>query len=72
MEKYKVIHIYEDAYGCEECPKDYVPLVEIVLQSENGEIKRLRQEDRYLYSKNIGEGDTVFIDENQKIQKIGS
>ncbi|MCI5579577.1 MAG: hypothetical protein MR364_08835 [Oscillospiraceae bacterium] len=72
MEKYKVVHIYEDAYGCEECPKDYVPLVETVLQAENGEIKRLRQEDRYLYSQNIREGDTVFINKNQELQKISS
>lgn len=63
MKTYKVLHIYEEDFGCEGRPQGYKPMVEVVLFDDSGHKKRVRQEDAWLYEKNIQEGDLVaFLD----------
>ncbi len=68
MEIYKVLHIYEELYGCEERPEGYVPTVEVVLCDSCGRETIISQEDEWLYSRNIREGDTVIIGENKRLE----
>ena len=41
----------------------------VVLQDENGNESRIRQEDQMLYDWNIEEGDTVILNENGELRK---
>ena len=42
----------------------------VVLQDENGNESRIRQEDQMLYDRNIEEGDTVILNENGELRKV--
>lgn len=67
--KYKVVKIQEADYGCEERPAGYVPKVIIRLCDESGHETEMEVPDADLYAKNIGEGDSVFFDDDNKINK---
>ena len=63
--KYQVVRIDEDIdFGCEERSADEPVMAVVVLQDENGNESRIRQEDQMLYDRNIEEGDTVILNEN--------
>lgn len=68
--KYKVKRIEEDLnFGCEERLED-TPVMAIVtlIDEEEREIE-LRQPDQMLYNRDINEGDAVFLNEKQELQK---
>lgn len=68
--KYKVKRIEEDLnFGCEERLED-TPVMAIVtlIDEEKREIE-LRQPDQMLYNRDINEGDEVFLNEKQELQK---
>lgn len=67
--KYQVVRIDEDIdFGCEERSADEPVMAVVVLQDENGNESRIRQEDQMLYDRNIEEGDTVILNENGELQ----
>ena len=68
--KYQVVLIDEDIdFGCEERSADEPVMAVVVLQDENGNESRIRQEDQMLYDRNIEEGDTVILNENGELRK---
>lgn len=68
--KYQVVRIDEDVdFGCEERSADEPVMAVVVLQDENGNESRIRQEDQMLYDRNIEEGDTVILNENGELRK---
>lgn len=68
--KYQVVQIDEDIdFGCEERSADEPVMAVVVLQDENGNESRIRQEDQMLYDRNIEEGDTVILNENGELRK---
>lgn len=68
--KYQVVRIDEDIdFGCEERSADEPVMAVVVLQDENGNESRIRQEDQMLYDRNIEEGDTVILNENGELRK---
>lgn len=60
---YRILQIYEDDYGCEARPDDYVPMVQVQIQTVNtdsgGEFEKkfIRIEDSLLYERDLKEGD---------------
>ncbi|MDO5558918.1 MAG: hypothetical protein Q4F95_04910 [Oscillospiraceae bacterium] len=56
---YKVLHIYEAEFGCEEMPADAEPMVDAELEADDGTRKIIHVKDSTLYQKNINEGDFV-------------
>lgn len=69
--KYQVVRIDEDIdFGCEERSADEPVMAVVVLQDENGNESRIRQEDQMLYDWNIEEGDTVILNENGELRKV--
>ena len=69
--KYQVVRIDEDIdFGCEERSADEPVMAVVVLQDENGNESRIRQEDQMLYDRNIEEGDTVILNENGELRKV--
>lgn len=69
--KYQVVRIDEDiGFGCEERSADEPVMAVVVLQDENGNESRIRQEDQMLYDRNIEEGDTVILNENGELRKV--
>lgn len=69
--KYTVKRIDEDLdFGCEE-RTECVPVMAVVtlVDDDHQEIK-LRQPDQMLYNRDINEGDIVFLDEKQELQKF--
>ena len=56
-------------FGCEERSADEPVMAVVVLQDENGNESRIRQEDQMLYDRNIEEGDTVILNENGELRK---
>ena len=69
--KYQVVPIDEDIdFGCEERSADEPVMAVVVLQDENGNESRIRQEDQMLYDRNIEEGDTVILNENGELRKV--
>ena len=59
--RYKILEIYEADFGCEERPEGQETMVQVKLQSEEGEIQRLLVPDRRLYELGIDEGDEVQV-----------
>ena len=59
--KYKILEIYEADFGCEERPEGQETMVQVKLQSEEGEIQSLLVPDRSLYELGVDEGDEVQI-----------
>lgn len=56
---YRILHIYEDDFGCEERPEDQEKQVLVVLRDETGLEQTIRQDDAWLYACDIREGDRV-------------
>lgn len=67
MKMYRVRHIYEEDFGCEGRPQGYKPMAEVVLLDEKEQEKTIRQEDAWLYKKNIREGDLVLFHDGRLI-----
>lgn len=68
--RYKVLKIEEDVdFGCEERGEDSPVMAVVLLQDENGNEQKIRQEDQVLYERDINEGDLVFFNERQKLEK---
>lgn len=62
---YTVIRIDEDLdFGCEERLTDSPVMAIVTLEDENGQVHKIRIEDKFLYESNINEGDQIFVDEN--------
>lgn len=59
---YRVLHIYEGDYGCEEHAE---PMADVVLEAADGTQKTLSFPDAALYTLDIQEGDSVTLSENQ-------
>lgn len=69
--RYTVKRIEEDLnYGCEERLEDAPVLAVVTLIDEEGQEMELRQPDQMLYDREINEGDVVFLDEKQELQKV--
>lgn len=60
-EKYTVVKIYEDDFGCEERSSDYETQVIVVMKSYEGAELSVKQPDAWMYEQEINEGDEVFI-----------
>ncbi len=68
--RYKVLKIEEDVeFGCEERGEDSPVMAVVILQDENGTEQKVRQEDQMLYERDINEGDLVFFNERQELEK---
>lgn len=68
--RYTVKRIEEDLnFGCEERLEDAPVLAVVTLIDEEGQEMELRQPDQMLYDREINEGDVVFLDEKQELQK---
>ena len=68
--RYKVLKIEEDVdFGCEERGENSPVMAVVLLQDENGNEQKIRQEDQVLYERDINEGDLVFFNERQKLEK---
>lgn len=68
---YTVQRIDEDLdFGCEERAEDRPVMAVVTLLDEEHRESRLLQPDQLLYSRNINEGDTVVLDENQELRKV--
>lgn len=68
--RYKVLKIEEDVdFGCEERGEDSPVMAVVLLQDENGNEQKIRQEDQVLYERDINEGDLVFFNERQELEK---
>lgn len=68
---YTVQRIDEDLdFGCEERTEDRPVMAVVTLLDEEHKESRLLQPDQLLYSRNINEGDTVVLDENQELRKV--
>lgn len=68
--RYKVLKIEEDVdFGCEESGEDSPVMAVVLLQDENGNEQKIRQEDQMLYERDINEGDLVFFNERQELEK---
>lgn len=59
--RYKILEIYEADFGCEERPEGQETMVQVKLQSEEGEIQHLLVPDRRLYELGVDEGDEVQV-----------
>lgn len=63
---YRVLHIYESDYGCEEHTE---PTAEVVLEAANGSRKTISYSDAVLYTLDIFEGDSVTYTDGT-LQKV--
>ena len=54
---WKIRHIFDGDYGCEELPAGQQPKVSVTLVSENGEEMCLSVEDCWLTERGLEEGD---------------
>lgn len=60
-EKYKVLKIYEDDFGCEERAVDYEPQVIVLVKGSDESEICLKQSDAWMYKQDINEGDDVIL-----------
>lgn len=63
---YRVLHIYESDYGCEEHAE---PTAEVVLEAADGSRKTISYSDAALYTLDIFEGDSVMYTDGT-LQKV--
>lgn len=63
---YRVLHIYEGDYGCEEHAE---PTAEVVLEAADGSRKTISYSDAALYTLDIFEGDSVTYTDGT-LQKV--
>lgn len=69
--KYTVKRIDEDLdFGCEERTEGVLVMAVVTLIDDAGQEMKLRQPDQMLYNRDINEGDIVFLDEEQELQKL--
>ncbi|WP_288683612.1 hypothetical protein [uncultured Eubacterium sp.] len=54
---WKIKHIFDGEYGCEELSKDEGPKVSVTLINEENEKKIVSVEDKWLIENNLDEGD---------------
>ncbi len=59
---YRVLHIFESDYGCEEHSE---PMVDVVLESPDGRRSTIPYSDARLYALDIFEGDSVTLHQGQ-------
>ena len=68
---YKVKRIDEDLdFGCEERSEGVPVMAVVTLMNSSGEELRVKSEDAMLYERNINEGDKVYCDEENNLEKI--
>lgn len=68
---YIVKRIDEDLdFGCEERAEDAPVMAVVTLMNSSGEELRVKAEDAMLYERNINEGDKVYFDEENNLDKI--
>lgn len=69
--KYTVKRIDEDLdFGCEEHIEGAPIMAVVTLIDDDGQEIKFRQPDQMLYDRNISEGDVVFLDGKQELQKV--
>lgn len=69
--KYTVKRIDEDLdFGCEEHIEGVPIMAVVTLIDDDGQEIKFRQPDQMLYDRNISEGDVVFLDGKQELQKV--
>lgn len=69
--KYTVKRIDEDIdFGCEEHIESAPIMAVVTLIDDDGKEVKLRQPDQMLYDRKINEGDVVFLDGKQELQKV--
>lgn len=67
---YTVKLIDEDLnFGCEERAEDAPVMAIVILMGSSGEEIRVKAEDAMLYERNINEGDKVYFNEENKLEK---
>ena len=66
---YRVLHIYESDYGCEEHAE---PTAEVVLEAADGSRKTISYSDAALYTLDIFEGDSVTYTDGTLQKVIGT
>lgn len=68
---YIVKRIDEDLdFGCEERAEGAPVMAVVTLINSSGEESRVRAGDAMLYERNINEGDKVYFDEENNLEKI--
>ena len=68
---YTVKRIEEDLdFGCEEREEGAPVMAVVTLIDSFGEEMRVKAEDAMLYERNINEGDKVYFDEENNLDKI--
>ena len=68
---YTVKRIDEDLdYGCEERAEGAPVMAIVTLMNPSGEELRVKAEDAMLYERNINDGDKVYFDEENNLDKI--
>ena len=68
---YTVKRIEEDLdFGCEEREEGAPVMAVVTLVDSFGEEMRVKAEDAMLYERNINEGDKVYFDEENNLEKI--
>ena len=68
---YIVKRIDEDLdFGCEERAEDAPVMAVVTLMNSSGEELRIKAEDAMLYERNIKEGDKVYFDKDNKLEKV--
>ena len=68
---YTVKRIDEDLdFGCEERAEGAPVMAVVTLMNSSGGEVRVKAEDAMLYERNINEGDKVYFDEENKLEKI--
>lgn len=53
---WRIIHIFDGDYGCEERPEDCGPMVSLTLENESGERKLVNADDEWLKKAGLKEG----------------
>lgn len=67
---YMIKRIDEDLdFGCEERFEDAPVMAVVILVDSSGEELRVKAEDAMLYERNINEGDKVYFDKDNKLEK---
>ena len=68
---YTVKRIDEDLdFGCEERAEGEPLMAVVTLMNSSGEELRVKSEDAMLYERNINEGDKVYFDRENNLEKI--
>ena len=68
---YIVKRIDEDLdFGCEELAEGVPVMAVVTLMNSSGEELIVKSEDAMLYERNINEGDKVYFDEENNLDKI--